>query len=1125
MNSRLGILYKQIKEIVITKHLTIALIVAMQCFISSAQMMESLQQTAVKFSSTNLTVEEALDAINNLPDISIVYNDNEVFLKINVVFPKRTMTVYEALNETKLQAPVDILFNHNYVIIKARKLADDYSLEGTVKDDIAHENLITAALYVEGTTIGAVTDTNGNFILRLKPGEYKLICQYLGYKDKKLTINLYQDRKLEILLETKLHELPEVNVIGTRREVEDIERGRTIEKIDAKTINRLSTNDVNDALHGRIKGVWTTKVSGAPGDHNKIRIRGISSILGSTDPLYVVDGMIIPVVNFKTLGISDLNTHDIKSITVLKDASSTALYGYLGGNGVILIETKKGGGETLFNLNMKKGYQQFTKRYPLMRSETFLSTLDSSDSHINTRFYKIYPSQHIYEKYPYYRDSLGNTLGSENFQEELFDVGEISEVQLSGQGSLKTVDYFLSGNYYNHDGIITHSNYSKYSLTANLSKTFREALSVSLLYKASFQKNKNNLDNYMGNNVILKGINYEPAYRTTPDSFLFKYERLFYNDFLGGSVESLSDHLTSPDKLFYQQEKKKIENSQSGNLTLYYPFHESFSLRASYSLAFKGLQYTSFIPAKLNQKDEKFLLSDENFMVFNQQYDLGYEKLINNHSISAFIRYRNYKDNVYWKVDSVLNVELEGLQPEDDIYLRGSQAIYGEKGSVIRAINSAIANINYNYKKKYSLSLIMNLDHLKEGYYVDKTELFSSLALDWDISKERFLHIPSFIDAFHLYVNWGQAGNYPLNSLSNDLYSASTKYTANDDVVTGAYISNLANHHLTHEKVTEQNYGTEITALKSRIIISVDYYVKHNSDLLIQRTIPIYYGGGVFYQNIGEMKNSGVEISLELTPVDRPNFAWITRTGYSTNNQYITRLYEGEPISFNYTDVLYPDFYAEENKSLGSITGYSYQGVWNDEVHSNAVNGKQKYIKHMGLAYLKLDIVNRQKITENDKTVIGNSIPDFTCNWINIIKFKNFTFEMLWYAVAGVDKYNATKASTYITGTNAAVRGIVLDTMNYITDKVFYESSFFVEDASFIRLKTLSLTYTQPKKFFSRIGAEYTLSFENLLTITHYTGYDPEATIYTSNNFSDNAMDRGSYPNPRGIYFCINLSF
>jgi TonB-dependent starch-binding outer membrane protein SusC len=1103
------------------KYLTIILILSLTSSMSMGQVSEKLQQTSVKFSKTTITVKEALDEMNKLPGISIVYNGTEAFLKVSISFSKHTMTIQQALDEIKLQAPVEVILNHNHVIIKSRNLAETYLLEGIVEDATTFEKLSSAEINIAGISATTVTNADGSYKLRLKPGIYQVACKYMGYQEVTRNINLYQDMNLDIPMEAIIHELIEVNVIGNLIDDKDLERGRSFEKIEAKTINQLNTNDVNDALHGRINGVWATKVSGAPGDHNKIRIRGISSIFGSTDPLYVVDGMIIPVANFKTLGIADLNSHDINSITVLKDASSTALYGYLGGNGVVMIDTKKGGGETQFNFSVKKGYQQFSKRYPLMDAETFLSTLDSSDSRIGSNFYTVIPSQSKYEEYPYFRDSLGNTLGSENFQEELFRTGEISEAQLSGQGSFKTVDFYLSGNYYNHNGVIVNSNYSKYTFTASLSKNFREALSVRLLYRASHQENKNNLDNYMGNSVILKGINFEPAYRTTPDSFLMKSGRLYYN----GLVGNLTDCSTSPDRLFYEQEKRKIENTESVNLLINYPIARTITLHASYSLADKGIRYSSFIPAQLNQSNEKFLSSNENFIIFNQQYEISFEKALKENTFSAFVRYRNYIDNVYWRVDSVRNVDLEGLQPEDDIYLRGSQAIYGERGSVIRKINSAIANINYNFRKKYNLSFIANLDHLNEGYYVNQTELFSSLAADWDIAKESFMHLPAWIDGFHLNTNWGQSGNYPLNSLSNDLYSTSSHYTANDTVVLGAHISNLANHYLKHEKVSENNYGTEVSFLKNRIVISADYYVKQYSNLLIQRTIPYYYGGGTFYQNIGEMKNSGVEFSLELCPINRHDFEWITRAGYSTNNQYITKLYEEEDISFNNPDVLYPDFYARENEALGSISGYSYQGVWDDAIHSDEVNGYHRYIVHNGMAYLKLDSVVKNRITESDKTVIGNSIPDFTCNWINMIRFKNITCEMLWYAVAGVDKYNATKAATYVTGTNREVRNLVLDTLNCLMDNIFYESSFFVEDASFIRLKTLSFSFTQSKKIANRISAEYTLSFENLVTLTRYTGYDPEATIYTNNNFTDNAMDRGSYPNPRSIYISINLSF
>jgi TonB-dependent starch-binding outer membrane protein SusC len=1089
------------------------------------QIADKLKNTTIKFSEKNQTVVSIVDELNKLPDISIVYNGMEAFLKTEIVLPKLVMTAQEALDEISKQAPIEILVNHNHVIIRARKLEDTYKLEGIVTDQSSHENLVAADIYIYEKNMSVITDNSGNFSLDLKPGKYKLLCTYIGYQEKELAINLYNNQQIDIPMEMIRHELIEVNVIGTMGKKDDLEKGRSIETIDSKTIDRLSTNDVNDALYGRINGVWTTKVSGAPGDHNKIRIRGISSIFGSTDPLYVVDGMIIPVANFKTLGIGDLNTHDINNISILKDASSTALYGYLGGNGVVLIETKKGGGETRFNLNVKKGFQQFNKRYPLMDAETFLSTLDSSDALIRTGFYQVIKSQNTYEDYPRYRDSLGNTLGSDNFQDELFRTGDISEIQLSGHGSMKTVDFFLSGNYYKHNGVITNSTYSKYTFTSSFSKVFRDIISLRLIYRVSHQENRNNLDNYMGNNVIYKGINFEPAYRSTPDSFLMKIERLYYNDLTGESTGDLGDFRTSPDNLFYRQLKLKRENGQSGNLLFYYPFTNAFSFRTSYSLATKSNRYSSYIPAQLNAENAKYLLSNENFVIFNQQYDLDYEKTFNNHTISSFIRYRNYKDNVYWKVDSTLNVELDGLQPEDNIYLRGSQAIFGEKGSVIRSINSLIANINYSYKQKYSLSFIANLDHLQEGFYVKRTELFSSVAIDWDITKEDFLHIPSWINAFHLNANWGQSGNYPLNSLSNDLYTSNAEYTVNDSIVKGTYITNLANHHLTDEKVTEQNYGINIAFLENRIKVSADYYVKYNSNLLIQRTIPLYYGGGQYYQNIGKMKNSGIEMGLEFAPVDRPDFEWAGRIGYSTNNQYITKLYEGEPISFNNVDILYPDFYAKENEALGSITGFSYQGIWDDAIHSDEVNGYQKYIERRGLAYLKIDTIDRLKITSKDKTVIGNSIPDFTCNWINMIRYKNFSCEMLWYAVIGVDKYNATKAATYLTGTNRAVRDIVLDTMNYITDWVFYESSFFVEDASFIRLKSLSFSYNQTLKKTSKIIVEYTLSFENLITLTRYSGYDPEATIYTNNNFTDNAMDRGSYPNPQGVYLSINISF
>ncbi|MFO7657343.1 MAG: SusC/RagA family TonB-linked outer membrane protein [Bacteroidales bacterium] len=1105
-----------------------ALFIFLCSYAFSADENNRYQEIEIKFSQSRLTVQQAFDEISRLHDVNVVYNGKEPYLKIMLTLPTKPISVQQALDLIRNQAPVDYIYKNYHIIINSRILKKTYRLSGTVKDVKSNEVLIATNVRIAGTIQGTVTDNDGLFILELPPGTYELDFSYMGYKSKQFNLNLFEDKTIQVFLEETQQKIDEVSIIGTLGEIKDLEIGRPIEHIDSKTIDRLNTNVVNDALHGRVNGVWTTKVSGAPGDHNRIRIRGINSIFASADPLYVVDGMIIPLVNLKTLGIADLNSHDVESITVLKDASSTALYGYMGGNGVILIETKEGGGETKFNFSVKQGMQWLSKRYSLLNAEDFYNTLELSDKNIHTPFYTVIPkaSPPKYELYPYYRDSLGNTLGSDNFQDELFQCGNISEFQLSGQGSTKMIDYYLSGNYYTHKGIVTNTWYDKYNFTANLSKNIREKISLRLLYKGSWQENKNNLDNYLGNPLIYKGISYEPAYRFTPDSFLRKSPRLYLGptSYLGNTYKQLADHRYSPDMLFYQNAKTKTEGSNALNFQGIYKINGDFSFHTFLSLASKNIEYCSFLP-EYHLVKEKYLKSNEQFIIFSQQYDLHYKKLFNNHNLSAFFRYRNYSDNAFWVVDSLMNVELDGLKPEDMIYLRGSQAIFGDHGSVIRSVNSAILNVNYGYRKKYFLSFIANLDRLNEGAYVDVKEVFYSMAIDYDLSKEKFLSVPDWINALHLYANVGHVGNYPLNSLSNDMYSSRNEYTVSDTVRKATITDNLANHYLKHEKVIEFNFGTRISLFRNRMTLSGDYYIKHYSDLLMQRTIPYYYAGGWYYQNIGEMENKGIELSLEFTPVDRPDFFWTTRFNFSSDNQVITKLYDGQPISFNDIDILYPDFYARENEALGDITGYRYCGTWNNNLHAENVSGEIKYFKHKGLAYLKLDALQPRILNEHDKTIIGNSIPDFTCNWLNMIRYKYFTCEMLWYAVLGVDKYNATRACTYIAGTNSQVRQLVLDSMSFHMDNKFYESSYFVEDASFIRLKTLSFRYIQPKKIARRVGIEYAVSFENLITLTRYTGYDPEATIYTNNNFTDNAMDVGSYPNPKGVFFSINLSF
>ncbi|RPI42214.1 MAG: hypothetical protein EHM46_05460, partial [Bacteroidetes bacterium] len=309
-----------------------------------------------------------------------------------------------------------------------------HKVEGTVCRQDTREVLSGAELVVMPLNSGTVSDINGHFRFDLEPGEYTLTVKYMGFREKQIPLDLHGNMNLEICLVIKEHPIDEVSIIASLRTEDPIVIGRPIVNIGENILNTLNTNDVNDAIHGRIPGVWDTKISGAPGDHHRIRIRGINSIFGSADPLYVVDGMIVPIVNSITLGISDLNAHDVENISILKDAASTALYGYLGGNGVILVDTKKGGGKNKLNFSYNRGIQAFSKRYDLMNSEDFLNTVETSDKIWGTNFYLYIPGQRM-PKYPRYLDAEGTPIGSDDQQDAVFTTGHLDEYNLSGQGS------------------------------------------------------------------------------------------------------------------------------------------------------------------------------------------------------------------------------------------------------------------------------------------------------------------------------------------------------------------------------------------------------------------------------------------------------------------------------------------------------------------------------------------------------------------------------------------------------------------------------------------------------------------------------------------------------------------
>ncbi|HPR34000.1 MAG TPA: TonB-dependent receptor plug domain-containing protein, partial [Prolixibacteraceae bacterium] len=541
--------------------------------------------------------------------------------------------------------------------------------------------------YIKGTTTGTVTNDRGYYFLEAPAGKQTIVFSFIGYKTlgKEVTIN--DDKTLNIRLEPMDELLGEVQITAQRRFFGNMEYGRELPSINAEAISKQNSGNASDILHARVAGVWATKTSGAPGDHQKIRIRGQASFFSSAEPLYVIDGVPVPIVNLASLGIGDLNVHDIENVTILKDASSSALYGFQGGNGVILIDTKKSTANRLI-FSVKTGYQWFDNYYDLMGTKDFLESLDLAQQNIKSS---------IRNRYPEYTPSLCD----HNRQDEIFQSGLSQVYQLSGSGKVGAVGYYASGNYTNQTGIIENSGFERYTFLTHLSTNIRKKLALDVSCRCNYQENTNNQNEYMGNHVILKGIAIAPCLECTPDSLLFDKNGMLLSRTL--TRYDLLNGLDTPQDIVDQNNHSYNFFSHAGSFMGRYQFNDKLSINVIESFMARNSVYEA--ATIYNQITYKYynsaqsvnMKSEESVLLLNHQASLSYNNTFGLHGVNFLLAHRYYADNLHWQVDS-----LENTLPEH-FYLRNSMAGYGTKGSVIRKIGSYIAHFSYDYQKKYFL--------------------------------------------------------------------------------------------------------------------------------------------------------------------------------------------------------------------------------------------------------------------------------------------------------------------------------------------------------------------------------------------------------------------------------------
>ena len=964
------------------------------------------------------------------------------------------------------------------VVAKPTTQHEQIKINGSVKDE-AGEIITGATIFVkENGAIGTVADEHGRYTLTVPVGA-TLNASFLGYQtlERKVVKGIL---RYDFILKEESQKLDEVIVIGYG-EVKKSDLTGSVSTIGARNFGDQPVKNISDILQGRTSGVEVTTTSGMPGMSAKVRIRGTTSINKSSDPLYVIDGII------SSSGLEGLNPQDIQSMEVLKDASSTAVYGSRGANGVILVTTKGGEqGRARVSFDSKVGISEVRKNYNLLNPYEYALALNDirgagtiSDADVE--------AYRRGEKGIDWVDLLTRTAVTQNYN-------------LNISGGAKRVRYLISGNMLDQEAVTINSKYMRYGIRANIDADVRRWLSVSAKMNGSILHRKNGAPNWF------HVLNFSPTMEMR-DPVTGIYNNDPYNIGTGNNPygvmqECYSDsygyNLNANMRLLFKIVKGLTLSVQGG-----YDYNHSPSYAFSSSKVAPGATSSMSNASSLHR-------------YWQNTNNLAYSGTFNGHTISA---------NAVWEmsgvVDTALSISGSGLNNENVGYWDvGNAAVRSESnGYTESSLMSGIVRLNYDYKKRYFVTAAFRADGSSKFQKGNRWGFFPSAAVAWDIAKENFMKDQKIVEHLKIRASYGVTGNEGISAYSTlGMLSATSYGWGTSTGYTGYWGNTFATPDLTWEKTTQYDVGLDFTIYG--INFSFDWFKKSTVDLLFQKQVPHYNGGGTFLVNQGALDNTGFELSLNTFVVDRA-VKWETSINATYIKNTIVDLAGNDfVLTANYSDLGGPMQIMKPGYPLGSFYVYDWVG-FNDEGAN---------------LYRKADGSLTTSPTSSDLIIKGQATPKWTLGWNNTISWRGLSLNIFFNGAIGMDRLNMshfTTASMSGVSRFITLRDAYFQGWDYVEDKSkakypsvknsdnksYANSDFWLEDASFFKLKNITLSYMIPRYVTRFAEIHLSVSAQDLFTITKYKGMDPE--VYSGYD----GLDYGAYPVPRTFTFGVKLVF
>ena len=1042
------------------------------------------------------------------------------------------------------------LINTFLIIICSVSFANAQTIVKGVVSDKDGLTLPGVNVIVKNTKTGLITDFDGNFQVDV-PSNGILVFSYIGFKTQEVSVN--GKTTINVVLEESTTELDAVVVIGYGTQKKEDVNG-AISSIKAKDIEDLKVVSAEQMLQGKLAGVAVSSSSGQPGSASSVRVRGITSLSGTNEPLYIIDG--VPVSGDATgksssgrpLGGGDftsrgdvtvsplamLNPNDIESVDVLKDASATAIYGSRGANGVILITTKSG----------KKGTGKIAY-------ETYTSFIKNSKDLdvMNLQEYAIHQNAlaTAFGQEPRVEFSHPELLGAgTDWQDEVYRTAIAKSHQLSFSGSKEGIDYYISGNYLDQEGTIIGSGYKRYGLRTNMNGKVKDWLKVGTNLSGTITNQKLTVsNNYFGiiSNTLLQ----------SPDIPVRNPDGSFAGPPANQSVtyyNPVAEALSTSNKLI----RKNFLGNFYADLDLFKGLKYRFELGANTEFSEGDLFRPSYAWGAQVNEFADLDVSRQNWYSVNVKNLLTYDRTFSKHRITVLAGQES-NDNHWEGISAYATGFLTNTIPTINNADPDLSTVTGYKGSA--SLYSLFGRIIYDFDNRYGLSASYRGDKSSKFDPVTKKQwgYFPAVALSWKLSNEAFMEgTKKYVDNIKFRLGYGETGN---QQIPNNTYAAFLN-SQNSAIGPGFLIANLPNPDVTWESLVQKNLGIDFTVLDSKLGVSVDMYVKDSKDFLFKKPLPGYLTGGGSqyggqdspYLNTGSIRNKGIEISVNYATDSAKDFSWSTNFVFSKNKNEVLSLDPSVKLFQDFNTNGYQPYTVTNSvvgQPVGQFYGYVDEGLFNniDDLNAAPIQFGQSVGTGNGQTYLGdvkyKDINGDGVINSDDRTFIGNPNPDFTFGFTNNFKYKNFDLSVFIQGSYGNDILNLTRragisnsqlyvnqfteAANYWTTTNTDTN--IPRPVGSTSSPNVQISSRFIEDGSYARIQNLTFGYSLPSDLISKLKLSRLRiygSVQNLYTFTNYSGYDPEVGSLNQNALLT-GIDSGKYPLPRTIAFGMNVEF